>query len=60
MISECATGRGWHSCMKVFEYKILLLVCKDDGILGFIQGVLGGARQKVSKVGPFLQFGSGG
>lgn len=46
--------------MKVFEYKILLLVCKDDGILGFIQAVLGGARQKVSKVGPFLQFGSGG
>jgi hypothetical protein len=60
MAFECATGRSWHSCMKVFEYKVLLLACKDTGDSGFITGVLGGTRQKVSQVGPFLQFGSGG
>jgi len=60
MTFECAPGNGWHSRTRLFEHIILLLVCKGNGVLGAYSRRLGGARQMVSQVGPFLQFGSGG
>ena len=59
MAFEYATGWGWHSCMKVFEYKILLLACKDDGVLGVYSRRFGRCQAKGFTSGPFSSAWAG-
>jgi hypothetical protein len=52
MTFECAPGNGWHSRTRLFEHIILLLVCKDNGVLGAYSRRFGRREAKGFTSGP--------